>query len=98
MDAGRPVVLFDLQPVLAGSLLELRPLRAEDFDALFAVAADPAIWEQHPEPERYRPEVFRKFFDGAMACGGAFVVIDRASGRMIGSSRYYGFEIGRAHV
>ncbi|PYP65994.1 MAG: GNAT family N-acetyltransferase, partial [Gemmatimonadetes bacterium] len=45
---------FDLQPVLKGKLLELRPLRAEDFDDLFAVAADPLIWEQHPAKDRYQ--------------------------------------------
>jgi hypothetical protein len=30
---------FDLQPTLKGDLLELRPLRPEDFDGLYAVAA-----------------------------------------------------------
>jgi len=34
---------FDFQPTLRGSLLELRPLRADDWDALFAVASDPLI-------------------------------------------------------
>ena len=34
---------FDLQPVLHGELLRLRPLRPEDWDALYAVAADPRI-------------------------------------------------------
>ncbi len=55
----------DLQPVLRGELLGLRPLRSDDFDALFAVAADPLIWEQHPARDRYQPEVFRAFFDEA---------------------------------
>jgi len=32
---------FDLQPVLIGELLELRPLRPQDFDDLFAVASGP---------------------------------------------------------
>ena len=45
---------FDRQPILIGELLELRPLRGDDFDALFGVAADPRIWEQHPEPNRYQ--------------------------------------------
>ena len=34
---------FDRQPVRRGELLELRPLRTEDFDALFHVASDPLI-------------------------------------------------------
>src|SRR4030095_5126596 len=60
------VVEFDLQPVLRGSLVELRPLLRSDFDALFAAASDPLLWEQHPEPERYKREVFERFFDTAM--------------------------------
>jgi len=60
----------------------------EDFDALFAAARDPLIWEQHPENDRYRREVFRKFFDGAIESKGAFAIIERKSGRIIGSSRY----------
>ena len=53
---------FELQPTLTGTLLELRPLRAEDYDALYAVASDPLIWEQHPDSDRWKPEVFREFF------------------------------------
>lgn len=79
---------FVLQPTLRGKLLELRPLRRDDFDALFTAASDPLIWEQHPEKNRYTREVFQKFFDGAMDSGGAFAVIERKSGRIIGSSRY----------
>ncbi len=78
----------NLQPTLRGSLLELRPVVAEDFDALFAVASDREIWAQHPEPDRYTEEVFRRFFAGALASGGALVAIDRATGQIVGSSRY----------
>ena len=53
---------FDLQPILTGTLLRLRPLREEDWDDLFAVASDPLIWEQHPVPDRYKEEVFADFF------------------------------------
>ncbi len=81
---------FDLQPTLVGHSLTLRPLRAEDFEALYAAAADPLIWEQHPEPTRYQRQVFQGgFFAGALASGGAFVVIDNTSGAVIGSTRYY---------
>jgi RimJ/RimL family protein N-acetyltransferase len=79
---------FELQPTLTGSLIELRPLTREDFGALYAAASDPLIWEQHPESDRYKPDVFRRYFDGAMESGGAFAIIDRATGRIIGSSRY----------
>ena len=80
---------FELQPTLRGDLLELRPLRPADFDSLFAAAADPLIWEQHPESDRYTRPVFQKYFDGAIASGGAFAIIDRGTGRIIGSSRYH---------
>jgi N-acetyltransferase len=83
---------FDLQPTLRGRLLELRPLRPDDFGALYAVASDPLIWEQHPASDRYKPEVFREFFREALESGGAFAAIDRATGRIIGSSRYFGYD------
>jgi len=79
---------FDLQPIWKGELIELRPLRPQDFDALFSAASDPKIWEQHPESDRYQREVFQKFFDGALESRGAFAIIERKSGRIIGSSRY----------
>jgi RimJ/RimL family protein N-acetyltransferase len=80
---------FDLQPTLKGTLIEVRPLTIEDFDALFAAASDPLIWQQHPEPDRYKKDVFERFFDGAIESGGAFAVVERRSGRIIGSSRYW---------
>ena len=79
---------FDLQPILTGNLIKLRPLTRDDFDPLFAAASDPLIWEQHPENDRYTREVFRNYFDGAMESKGAFAILDRKSGRIIGSSRY----------
>jgi N-acetyltransferase len=82
------VKIFDLQPHLVGDLLELRPLRADDWEALFAVAADPMIWEQHPCPDRYKEDVFRDFFQGALQCRGALVAVDRKTQKIIGSSRY----------
>lgn len=82
---------FDLQPTLRGELLELRPLRAEDFDALFAVAADPLIWEQHPD-DRHREDRFRVFFRESLASGGALLAVDAKDGRVIGSSRYHGYD------
>ncbi len=73
---------FDLQPTLRGTLLELRPLRREDFDDLFTVAADPLIWEQHPASNRYQPAVFRIFFDEALNSGGALIALDTVDGRV----------------
>ena len=89
---------FELQPTLKSEILELRRLRPDDFEELAAVASDPLIWEQHPNSDRYQPDVFRKFFDEALASGGAFVVIDRKDGRMIGSSRFYGYDLVRSEI
>jgi RimJ/RimL family protein N-acetyltransferase len=79
----------ELQPTLVGEALVLRPLKAADFDALFAVASDPLIWEQHPEPSRYQRAVFDGFFAGALASGGALAVLRRDTAAIIGTSRYY---------
>ena len=89
---------FDPQPTLEGELLRLRPLRAEDYDALYAVASDPLIWEQHPEHTRHEPDVFRAFFLEAMERGGALAVLDSTSGAMIGSSRYHDYDGVRSAV
>jgi N-acetyltransferase len=89
---------FELQPTLRGELLELRPLREEDFGALFAAASDPLIWEQHPDSDRWTEPVFRQYFAGALASGGAFVVTDLRDGRVIGSSRYHGYDAARSEV
>jgi RimJ/RimL family protein N-acetyltransferase len=89
---------FELQPALKGELVELRPLREEDFNALYAVASDPLIWEQHPANDRYQPDVFREFFRHAMASGGALAAIEVSTGRIIGSSRFLACRLDRGEV
>jgi N-acetyltransferase len=91
-------VSFDRQPTLRGDLLELRPVRAHDFDSLFRVAADPLIWEQHPERDRHQETVFLAFFQEALSSGGALAVLERATGRIIGSSRYHGYDPQRGVI
>ena len=81
---------FDLQPTLRGSLVGLVPLRPEHFDALYEIASDPLIWEQHPIRDRYKIEVFRHYFQTGLDSGGAFLVLD-ATGAMIGCTRYHGY-------
>lgn len=89
---------FDLQPVLEGRLLRLVPLRPEDLDRLYAVASDPLIWEQHPQSDRYKIEVFKVFFREALESGGAFLVIDSKTGDVIGSSRYHGYDKEKSEI
>jgi RimJ/RimL family protein N-acetyltransferase len=80
---------FELQPRMENPWIRLEPLVRGDFDALYTVASDPLIWEQHPNKERYRREVFATYFDGAIESRGAFRIIDAATAALIGSSRYY---------
>jgi len=89
---------FDLQPNLRGELIDLRPLRPEDWDDLFAVASDPLIWEQHPESDRYEEDVFKIFFREALECRGAFVIVDTTSRQIIGSTRFYGYDLEKSEI
>ncbi len=89
---------FDYQPVLKGDLLELRPLRSEDYDDLYAIAADPRIWEQHPVTNRHEEGSFQVFFREALASGGALIAIDAKTRRVIGSSRFHGYNKKRSEV
>ena len=83
---------MDRQPVLEGERLILRPLVPADWDALFAVASDRQLWALHPMHDRWHEPVFRAFFDDALAKGGALAVVLRESGRIVGSSRFQGYD------
>src|SRR4029079_13223577 len=89
---------FELQPILKGELIELRPLKTDDWEELFVVASDSLIWEQHPERDRYKKDVFRVFFKEAMESGGAFVIIDRKIQQIIGSTRFYGYDPEKSEI
>lgn len=83
---------FNLQPILENDLVKIVPLKQEDFETLYAIASDPLLWEQHPNKDRYKREVFENFFKGAMESKGAFMVYDKVNNIPIGSSRYYSVE------
>ena len=80
---------FEAQPTLRGELVEVRRLRQDDYDALYAVASDPLIWEQHPD-DRYRDDVFREFFAEHLATGGALASISPPSRSCVRSHGSYG--------
>jgi N-acetyltransferase len=88
----------DLQPTLTGARVIARPLIESDWAALFSAASDPEIWAGHPAKDRYTEPGFRLFFDGALESGAAFVFIERATGRVIGSSRYFGWDPGAREI
>jgi N-acetyltransferase len=93
---------MDLQPELRGELVVLRPLREEDWEALYAAASDPLIWAQHPARDRWMQDKFRVYFEEALARdggrGGAFVVLDATTGAVIGSTRFHGYNPQRSEV
>jgi len=84
---------LNLQPLLHGQTIHLRPISIYDSEALYQAASDPLIWELHPDPLRYRRDVFEQnFLHGALNSKSAFVVVDNLSQRIIGSSRYYNYD------
>jgi len=82
---------LDLQPTLENPAVLLKPLKPEDFEALYLTASDPKIWEQHPNKDRWQRDVFLKYFQGAMESNGAFLIIDKATGGIAGSTRFYDY-------
>lgn len=81
-----------LQPTLENEQIVLQPLKVIDFETLYTVASDPEIWQQHPNKDRWKKDVFRTFFEGAVQSGGAFKVVDKATGMVIGSTRFYDYQ------
>jgi RimJ/RimL family protein N-acetyltransferase len=89
---------MNLQPThLHSELVSLRPLAFTDFESLYQVASDPLIWEQHPNPDRYKHEVFQNYFKGALESGGAFIVLDEHN-QVIGSTRFYDYKPADSEV
>ncbi len=89
---------FDLQPRIENQLIKISPLKVNDFDALYKVASDPLLWEQHPNKNRYQIEVFRNFFKGAIESNGSVLVQNLATGKVIGNSRYYDYDIDKNSI
>jgi RimJ/RimL family protein N-acetyltransferase len=89
---------FDLQPTIQNERVRIEPLAPRDLEPLYAVASDRLIWEQHPNKERYKREVFEKYFKGAIESGGAVRVIDATNDELFGCSRYYDYDPQRSQV
>jgi RimJ/RimL family protein N-acetyltransferase len=88
----------DFQPTLVGETVTIRPIAAADWPELFKAGSDPEIWNLHPVKKRYTEPVFREYFDGALASNMGFVFVERASGRLIGSSRYHGHDEKKSEI
>lgn len=90
---------MNLQPThLKNDLVWLEPLEQWHFDELYLVASDPLIWEQHPNPDRYKLDAFTNYFKGAMESGGAFIIRDTSSGMALGSSRYCAYDAANKEI
>ena len=96
--AYRLLVTPTWQPVLTGELLLLRPMTDEDFEPLFRIASNPAVWDQHPSKDRAQEGVFRSWFDEALACRGALVARDQRTGEVIGTSRFVSRAEGEVEI
>jgi len=84
---------FNLQPdLLEDDITKLVPLQATDFDALFEIASDPLLWEQHPIKDRYKKEVFQSFFDAALSSKSGFLILDAVTNEVIGTTRFYDYK------
>lgn len=82
---------INIQPILENEQIILYPLTEDDFESVYKVASDPKIWEQHPNKDRYKKEVFATFFEGAIKSKGAYKVVDKNSGNIIGCTRFYDY-------
>lgn len=85
-------MVIDIQPTLGNDEVLLKPLCTEDFEELYQVASDPKIWEQHPNKDRWKRDVFEKFFQGAIESKGAFKIVDKRTGKAAGSTRFYDYQ------
>lgn len=86
------------QPELENELVLVRPLQRSDYEDLYKAASDPLIWEQHPVYNRHEREEFNSFFEEALASHNSFVIIDKETGEIIGSTRYYDFDLENSSV
>ena len=94
---------MNIQPVtLEGRHVRLEPLRADHLEALCAVGLDESIWRWFPIPV-HTSEDMRAFISRALEWQGAstalpFATIDRASGTVVGSTRFAAIDRVHRHV
>lgn len=89
---------FPVPVQLTHKLVSLRLVKSTDFETLFAIASDPLVWEQHPNKDRYKEEIFRVFFNEALQSGSAYVIYDTVANQAIGSTRFYDIVTAQSHA
>ena len=91
--------MMNLQPEnLETNIVKLIPLAESDFEALYQCASNHEVWEQHPNKDRYKREVFEVFFKGALESRGAFKIVDPLTGLVMGSTRFYDYDAENSNV
>ena len=81
---------FDV--VLENEILRLLPLKLIHFEELYTIASDKEIWEQHPQNDRWKREVFEIYFNSAIESNSAFLIVAQSNNQIIGCTRYYEFD------
>lgn len=80
------------QPVLEGRHVQLRPMVEGDAAAIIDAASDGRLWDLFytavPGPESITAYMANAFAEKSYGRAFPFVVIDKASGRLIGATRY----------
>ena len=90
---------LNLQPeLLEDNLIKLIPLQENHFEELFKLASDPLIWEQHPIKDRYKKEVFKPFFDTAINSKSSFLIFDKETNEIMGTTRFYDYNPEKSSV
>ena len=94
---------MDASPVtLYGKRVRLEPVRPEHFDGLAAAGAYEELWKW-TRTFAHTTKSMREYVDDALAEAAAgralpFATIDRASGKVIGSTRFANFDDANKHV
>lgn len=90
---------ISLQPArLEGEKVYTVPLLPAHFESLYAVASDPLVWAQHPNPNRYQRSVFQTYFEGAIESQGALLVLDKQTHLVVGCSRFYAYNLEQKSI
>lgn len=90
---------FNLQPeILEDEITKLIPLQENHFEELYKIASDPLIWEQHPMKERYKREVFQSFFETAINAKSSFLILDKQTNEIMGTTRFYDYNPEKSSV
>ena len=82
--------MIDFKLKLETESFSLIQTKDSHFDELYLVASNPIIWEQHPENDRWKKDIFSNFFQTAIQNElGCFTILDKNLDKLIGSTRFY---------